>query len=79
MIVIRVSTDEYRAFTATCTHLDCLVDYREDRQLIWCWCHNGVYDMTGRNIDGPPPRPLSRFGVNLVPQGGRRRIVISKT
>jgi Rieske Fe-S protein len=32
-------------------------------QRIWCACHNGYYDMNGRNIAGPPPRPLTEYKV----------------
>ena len=73
-IVVRTAEGEYRAFTATCTHLACTVQYREDLQHIWCACHNGHYDLTGKNIAGPPPRPLDAFQVN-VSDG---EIVISK-
>jgi Rieske Fe-S protein len=63
VILIRKSNGEFRAFTATCTHLDCTVQFRKDLDIIWCACHNGKYDLTGRNIDGPPPRPLEEFRV----------------
>jgi cytochrome b6-f complex iron-sulfur subunit len=56
---------EYKALSATCTHLSCTVQYRDDLQQIWCACHNGIYDENGRNISGPPPRPLEVFQVNL--------------
>ena len=69
VIVVRVSDTEYRAFTATCTHLDCIVEYRRDRHLIWCNCHNGQYDLNGRNVAGPPPRPLTAYRVHLVAKG----------
>ena len=52
-----------RAFSAVCTHLDCTVKYRPDLQKINCACHNGMYDLNGRNISGPPPRPLTQFKV----------------
>ena len=52
-------TGNYRALSATCTHLGCIVQYRSDLQEIWCACHNGLYDLNGRNISGPPPRPLA--------------------
>jgi cytochrome b6-f complex iron-sulfur subunit len=68
VILVRTSTGELRAFSATCTHLDCTVQYRKDMGVIWCACHNGRYDLTGRNIAGPPPRPLDEFRV--VIQGG---------
>lgn len=80
VIVVRVSDTEYRAFAATCTHLDCIVEYRPDRQAIWCNCHNGQYDLTGRNVAGPPPRPLAAYKVNLVAKGSGRpaTIVVGK-
>lgn len=64
-IVIHLSTGEFRAFSAVCTHLQCTVQYRPDRELIWCACHNGTFDLTGRNVGGPPPRPLEAFEVAL--------------
>jgi cytochrome b6-f complex iron-sulfur subunit len=55
----------YRALSATCTHLSCTVQYRSDLRQIWCACHNGIYDLNGRNVSGPPPRPLTTFDVHL--------------
>lgn len=66
VILIRTDRGDFRAFTATCTHLDCIVRYRPDLKQIQCACHNGLYDLTGRNISGPPPRPLDKFSVNIV-------------
>lgn len=63
VIVVRTANDELRAFAATCTHLDCTVQFRQDLGIIWCACHNGQYDLNGRNIGGPPPRPLEEFRV----------------
>ncbi len=64
-ILIETPAGEYRAFSAVCTHLDCTVQYRPDEKLIWCACHNGRYDLTGKNISGPPPRPLEAYTVNV--------------
>jgi Rieske Fe-S protein len=64
-ILVRTPAGELRAFTAVCTHLNCTVQYREDLQHIWCACHNGHYDLHGKNIAGPPPRPLEPYTVNL--------------
>jgi cytochrome b6-f complex iron-sulfur subunit len=63
VILLRLSTGELRAFSATCTHLECTVQFRKDLQVIWCACHNGKYDLNGRNISGPPPRPLEKYRV----------------
>ena len=63
VILVRTGNGDLHAFSATCTHLDCTVQYRKDMGLIWCACHNGKYDLNGRNIAGPPPRPLDEFRV----------------
>ena len=65
VLLIRTATGELRALSATCTHLDCTVQYRKDLEAIWCACHNGTYDLNGRNISGPPPRPLEQYRVVL--------------
>jgi len=63
VILIRTVNGDLRAFSATCTHLDCTVQFRKDFGLIWCACHNGKYDLNGRNVSGPPPRPLDEYRV----------------
>ena|SRR5436190_18573100 len=63
-LLVRTSTGELKAFSATCTHLDCIVQYRPDQKQIWCACHNGQYNLSGQNVGGPPPRPLEEFVVN---------------
>jgi len=64
-LLIRTASGEYRAMSATCTHLSCTVQYRDDLHQVWCACHNGTYDLNGRNISGPPPRPLEGFEVQV--------------
>jgi Rieske Fe-S protein len=64
-LLVRTATGEVKAFSASCTHLDCIVQYDPKSKSIICACHNGVYDLTGKNVSGPPPRPLDEFTVNL--------------
>ena len=64
-LLVRTKEGEYHAFSATCTHLSCTVQYRTDLHEIWCACHNGLYDLNGRNISGPPPRPLESYQVHV--------------
>jgi cytochrome b6-f complex iron-sulfur subunit len=64
-ILVRLATGEFRAFSAKCTHLGCIVQYRADLGQIWCACHNGHFDLNGRNVSGPPPSPLAAFDVNV--------------
>ena len=64
-LLLLTAEGEYRALSATCTHLSCTVQYRSDLHEIWCACHNGMYDLNGRNISGPPPRPLENYQVHV--------------
>jgi Rieske Fe-S protein len=64
-LLVRTVDGTYRAVSAVCTHLNCTVQYREDLHQIWCACHNGLYDVEGRNVSGPPPRPLEVFEVHV--------------
>jgi Rieske Fe-S protein len=64
-LVVRLANGELRGFSAVCTHLSCTVQYRPDLQEIWCACHNGHYDLNGRNVAGPPPRPLRVYDVTV--------------
>ncbi|MGA2667534.1 MAG: Rieske 2Fe-2S domain-containing protein [Ignavibacteria bacterium] len=62
-ILIKTESGELKAYNATCTHLECTVQYKNDEKLIWCACHNGRYDLNGKNISGPPPAPLTPYKV----------------
>lgn len=65
VIIIKKGEADYKAFSAVCTHLDCTVQYKKDEDKLWCACHNGRYDLQGKNVSGPPPRPLEKFAVNI--------------
>lgn len=64
-LLVRTADGNFQAFSAVCTHLNCTVQYREDLHQIWCACHNGLYDLEGRNVSGPPPRPLEKYEVHV--------------
>jgi cytochrome b6-f complex iron-sulfur subunit len=64
-IILRTPDGDLRAFSAVCTHLGCIVQYRPDLSHIWCACHNGHYNLRGINIKGPPPRPLPEWTVKV--------------
>lgn len=78
-LLVRTGDGEFKAFTAVCTHLDCTVQYKADTSQIWCACHNGLYDLSGHVVSGPPPRPLETFQVNLRGEPGQEDVVISRT
>jgi Rieske Fe-S protein len=64
-LIVRRPDGSVAAFLAKCTHLDCIVQYRSDKEMIWCACHDGFYDLNGTNVSGPPPRPLDALEVHV--------------
>lgn len=77
-LLVKTADGDVRAFSAVCTHVDCTVQHRPDRGDIFCGCHNGVYDLTGRNVGGPPPRPLEAYRVSLRGKPGQEEIIVSR-
>jgi cytochrome b6-f complex iron-sulfur subunit len=64
-LLVRTASGEFRAFSATCTHLNCTVQYNDQSRQIWCACHNGLFDLNGKVVGGPPPKPLEQFTAHV--------------
>ena len=76
VILVKAADNDFRAFSATCTHLDCIVGFQKEKSQIYCNCHGGCYDLTGRNVAGPPPRPLTPYKVNVVAKGSEPGLIV---
>ncbi|HMN17384.1 MAG TPA: Rieske (2Fe-2S) protein [Ignavibacteriaceae bacterium] len=57
--------DGYKVFSSVCTHLGCKVNWESYRNRFYCPCHKGIFDSNGNVIEGPPPRPLDEFKVEV--------------
>jgi len=77
-IIVRTADGEVRAYSAVCTHLECTVQFKADTSQLWCACHNGIYDLSGNVVSGPPPRGLEKFIVNVRGDVGEEDIVVSR-
>jgi Rieske Fe-S protein len=74
-LITHTKDGEFHAFSAVCTHLGCTVQFRPEKDLIWCACHGGCYDpSSGKNVAGPPPKPLLALKVEVV----KDKIIVSK-
>ena len=56
----------FRAYSAICTHLGCIVDWDHAKREILCPCHAGLFNLDGNVVSGPPPRPLPSHPVKVV-------------
>ncbi len=63
------------AVKGVCSHMDCNVVYKPVEKKFYCACHKGWFDDNGKNIAGPPPRPLEIF-VHIIE--GDKLIVAKK-
>lgn len=58
VVVTQPSTGEFKAFSAVCTHMGCIVN-QISNGTIDCPCHGSQYSIkTGDVVAGPAPRPL---------------------
>jgi len=73
-VIVCQAEDQLHAFSAKCTHEGCTVTFQPGQSSIWCPCHDGRFDLTGRVVSGPPPQPLAKFIAQRQPDGG---IVVS--
>ncbi len=60
-------TDEgFLAFSAVCTHLNCVVHWNEILKKFECPCHGAKFNRYGEVLEGPPPRPLDLYKIQIV-------------
>jgi Rieske Fe-S protein len=72
LVYVKLTGEDILALSATCAHLGCNVNYDETTGGFKCPCHSGIYDATGKNISGPPPRPLAKLDAKI--ENGKLKI-----
>ncbi|HJR93660.1 MAG TPA: Rieske (2Fe-2S) protein [Acidimicrobiia bacterium] len=64
-ILLRPEEGTLLGFSQKCTHLGCVVYWAPENGHLECPCHEGVFDLSGEPIAGPPDRPLGRIEVEV--------------
>lgn len=67
--VVRTDAKNAVAYSAQCTHLGCAYHFEEKRLQFVCPCHDSIFAIDGKVLDGPAPRPLDRYHVRV--DGGK--------
>ncbi len=70
--VVKLSETEVIALAPQCTHLGCAYHWEEQKQHFLCPCHTSAFDLDGKVLSGPAPRPLDRYNVRI--EKGRLRL-----
>ncbi|MGD0228935.1 MAG: ubiquinol-cytochrome c reductase iron-sulfur subunit [Syntrophorhabdales bacterium] len=53
------------ALKGVCSHMECNIVYKPEERRFYCPCHKGWFDEDGRNVQGPPPKPLEFFDYRI--------------
>lgn len=63
--LVKTEAGQVTAFAPTCTHLGCAYHWEGDAKSFLCPCHDSVFDLSGKVLSGPAPRPLDRLIVEI--------------
>lgn len=66
---VRRSESEVQVFSPICTHLGCGHRWDDVEKKFLCPCHGSVFDVNGKVLGGPAPRPLDVLPSKV--EGGR--------
>lgn len=66
--LLKRASGDLVAFDPRCTHAQCAYEATDDGRFA-CLCHEAFFDVDGKVLSGPPPRPLDTFAVREA--GGR--------
>ncbi len=62
---LRRASGEVTVYSPICTHLGCGYRWEGEEKIFKCPCHGSVFDVDGKVIEGPAPRPLDRLPVKV--------------
>jgi cytochrome b6-f complex iron-sulfur subunit len=66
VMVVNTKTGSLKAFSAICTHLGCVVQWDDRKDIIHCPCHDGFFNpVNGAVVSGPPPSPLTAYDLAI--------------
>lgn len=55
-----------KVFSASCSHLGCLVAWDNIKHMFHCPCHGAAFDDQGRPVAGPVSKPLESVPFQIV-------------
>jgi quinol---cytochrome c reductase iron-sulfur subunit, bacillus type len=63
--VTKPQTGDPYVLSNVCTHLACRVTWKEDKSEYVCPCHDGLFNIQGEVVGGPPPKPLVHYPTKI--------------
>jgi Rieske Fe-S protein len=72
VVWVNKATVPYVAYSGKCPHLGCGYKWRGHKvrgPVFLCPCHLSIYDVSGKVLDGPAPRPLDVLPIKVAANG----------
>lgn len=63
--IVRKADSTLTAYASSCPHLGCGYRWVEAEQRFACPCHGSLFDINGKVLAGPAPRPLDTLPVRV--------------
>ena len=64
------------ALSTVCTHLGCTPNWLTTERKFKCPCHGSGFRISGMHFEGPAPRPLERYKIEMAGDG---QVIVDKT
>lgn len=66
-VLLRLESGEFAAYSALCTHRQCIVAYDREEDTLECPCHGSIFDPSNGAVvlEGPAPKPLPEIPVEV--------------
>lgn len=65
LYLVRLEDGGFLALHRECTHLGCTVPWDAEARRFACPCHASAFDLAGRVIGPPAPRPLDFYRIRI--------------
>jgi len=63
--IVKKSDTSVVAYSSNCTHLGCGYRWVAAQQRFACPCHGSIFDINGKVLAGPAPRPLDTLSARI--------------
>jgi Rieske Fe-S protein len=69
VIWVNQKETEFVVYAGKCPHLGCAYRWKKNKERFFCPCHLSIYELSGKVVSGPAPRPLDVLPTRVSPSG----------
>ena len=72
-VIVQLKDGSFVAFDAVCTHAGCTVEWDRRDHILFCPCHEAIFDAENNAavLGGPAPEPLASLPLYIDPATGK--------